>query len=149
MEQINEKAVWERVTGGKQNDGPVGPVLLELIGRKQEDARGYRMLAGKMNPEQQRVLRLMASEVGQQVRLLGAIYYLLTGKKAEKTVPGASLREAGTAGICMMLRREDGSRLTEAAERCTGQVREALLSMAEQDARRFHRLLQLLGQILE
>lgn len=149
MEQINEKAVWERVTGGKQDEGPVGPVLLELMGRKQEDARSYRTLAGRMNTEQQRVLRLMASEVSQQVRLLQAIYFLLTGRRAEKPAGSNPVRDSGPEGLCRMLRREEGSRLTEAAGRCSGQTREALLAMAEQDARRFHRLLQVLGQVLE
>lgn len=149
MAQINEKAVWERVSGEKQEGTPIGPVLMELINKKREDARSYRLLAGKFTGENQRILRLMSAEVGQQVRSLEALFLLQTGKNPEKQSPAQIPKETAREGLCRMLRREDGSSVASAADRCVGQSRETLLSVGQQDARRFQRLLQMLAGTME
>lgn len=157
-EKINETAVWNRVAAASRDGSsapehavsPIGPELLAALERKQGAAASYRQLLSHVSGESQRVLRKILLQEQQQVRVLSALYYFLTGRRP---CLGASApqrrRESIPDGLRRMMQGEELSagRFEALAARSTGEVREALTELCRMEQQHFHLLLPLLGQL--
>ena len=159
MEQkINEAAVWDRVSAAARSaepdrgrtgrdTGPIGPDLLEAMGRERTAAQEHRQLAGRAGAEGQRVLRRIAVQEEQHSRTLGALYYLLTGQLPQTQTVQVSARQEGfREGLRRSLQSREltAGRYEALAARTTGEVRQALIQLAQEEAQHFHMLLGLL-----
>ena len=94
MQPLNEaqtQRVWSRVMNAQaapaaamengQENSLTEQRLLTLIDDERRDSATYLHLAGRMKGKAQAMLRRMAQEEACHARKLGAIYFLLTGKR--------------------------------------------------------------------
>lgn len=158
---INESAVWQRVTAAAQGaaaggqpgteNAPVGPELLEAMGRKRRDSQSYRRLAARTGGQIQRTLRQLSEQAEREEKTLGALYLFLTGQRGTVKSPqtsDAEGRESNRDVLRRMMQRAELSagRYEALANRTSGEVRLALMELAEAERSSFHTLLRLLRE---
>lgn len=160
-EKINEAAVWNRVSaasrsgepgrGKSSGDGPIGPDLLDAIARERETAQEYRRLALRAGAEGQRVLRKISAQEQQHGQTLGALYFFLTGQAPQiKPIQPQNRQESFREALRRQMQSEElvAGRYEALAARSTGEVRQVLLQISQEERQHFHLLLGLLKTAL-
>ena len=164
-ETINEAAVWDRVSaaqrsaetdckkcGGGNETGPIAPDLLQSMTKERETAQDYRNLSSRAGAEGQRILRRIAAQELQHSQTLGAVYFFLTGQTPQP--PQAQRAQTRQESFREALRRQMQSEELTAgwyealSARTTGEVRQVLLKIAQEEQQHFHMLLGLLKSSL-
>ncbi len=166
MAEIDEAAVWDRVTAGPRPPGPQprppeephnrpGPPmassLLEEIEALRETASAVSALAERLTGDLRRQLRTAYQALQRQLRALSGLYRLLTGSRPPASAPGLRGRQGSPAQVLSwVLRRLERSagRLEALGLRATGETRSVLLDSSRQLRGLFHELLDLLGRKL-
>lgn len=159
MDAKTEAEVWSRVNaaakgadeGKARERGPIGPELLEAMTRAKEAGRELRLLAQKTGGETGKTLRQLSVGMGNQEKNLEALYYFLTGTVPEPSQPQQSARQERTVETLrrfMQGRELNAGRFEALAARATGEARQVLLELAEEETKNFRTLMRVLRNYL-
>lgn len=155
MDAKTEAEVWSRVNAAAKSAdgaaarerGPVGPELLEAMTRAKETARELRNLSQRTGGETGKALRQMATGQVNQEKTLEALYYFLTGTVPEPAQPqGEMHQEKAMEAIRRLMqgRELNAGRFEALAMRTTGEARQVLSELAEEETKNFRVLLRVL-----
>lgn len=150
--EINEAAVWQRVTAASRSAGPEAPVhapvspgLLELLTEQRGRAAALQRLCRQTGKAAyQQLLR----QERQRGAALAGLYYLMTErspKPAEKTF------SAGGPELLRLLLRSletSAGRMEALAEKTGGETARTLGDLCRQTRQSWNALLELLGESL-
>ena len=161
IDRTREKEVWSRVMSASagapmppqqavtRSSGLTEDRLRQFLADEAEDAHTYRTLAARTQGNARRTLEQLSQEEQGHYRKLGAVGYLLLGRKLTADRPEAARIDNVPEALRSQYRQElEGAARYRDAAKLAGDYEPLFLELAEDETRHSQTILRLLAELL-